>query len=188
MKVAVLVSALLATIACGKHGAAARGSPAEAIEEADGAVEPMDARETAAWARARDGDDGDLARLVDLVGCVGLRERASDARLRGLALRAMAFCPDFSELPWLVDVAATGRDAEASAALEAIVEQAARPRRWTDPEDALELGSGCRSLLAFSRDASRPGGQRAQAVRALRMLADHGCVKRADIPTAVDAR
>jgi hypothetical protein len=127
-------------------------------------------------------------RLADQIGCDVLRVRASDAALRPTAIRAMAFCRDFSELPWLADVATSAGDAEAILALEAIVQQAARGRRSTDPEDATELGEGCRSLLKLARAAGRPRPRRVRAVRALRMLADRGCVKRSDIPSDLDAR
>jgi hypothetical protein len=148
----------------------------------------MDAREAAAWARAGDGDDEDRMRLADLVGCEGLRQRASDPQLRTTAIRSMANCRDFSELPWLAEVAATGTAGDASEALDAIIEQAARRRQATDPEDADELHAGCGTLLALARSADLPASRRVSSIRALRMLADRGCVKRADIPTGLDAK
>jgi hypothetical protein len=148
----------------------------------------MDEREQGAWGQADAGEPQELMRLADLVGCETLRERARSAMLRATALRAMAYCPDFSELPWLADVAATGRDEEAIAALDAVVDQAARPRRSTDPEDADELHAGCAALLVLARATERPRARRVLAIRALRMLADRGCVSRADLPTDLDAR
>ena len=165
----------------------ADGGAATAADDDGGG--PMDAREAAAWSRARDGggDDDDL-RLADLVGCSGLRERASTAALRPTALRAMAYCRDFSELPWMADVGVHGSDADALAVLDAVVEQSARVRRATDPEDADELHTGCGALLDLARAADRSAPRRVRAIRALRMLSDRGCVKRADIPTDLDAK
>ena len=116
----------------------------------------MDAREAAQWAAAegKEVDPEELARLADLVGCEGLRERADVPALRPTALRAMQYCRDFSELPWLAEVATTGSDDEAKEALEAVVELAARPRRATDPEDADELHTGCGALLELARGRS----------------------------------
>jgi len=127
-------------------------------------------------------------RLEDLVGCEGLRERAGRPDLRATAIAAMQYCPDFSELPWLAAVASEGSDADARAALDTIRELAARPRRATDPEDAAELHAGCGALLAIARSTSQKKDRRVGAIDALRMLADRGCVKRAEIPTDVDSK
>jgi hypothetical protein len=173
-------------VASSSGTATARAIDAGADDDAGG---PMDSREADAWARALDGgDDDDDVRLADLVGCTGLRERAGDARLRLTALRAMAYCRDFSELPWLAELGTKGDDAEALAALDAVVEQSARDRRATDPEDADELHTGCATLLSLSRATTRPAARRVRAIRALRMLSERGCVKRADIPTDLDAK
>ncbi len=168
--------------------AAVDGATAAAVDDAG--VAPMDAREASLWTAAggKDADPEDLARLADLVGCTGLRERADDATRRMTALRAMQYCGDFSELPWLAEVATTGKDDEARAALDAAVELAARPRRATDPEDADELHAGCGALLELAKGAERPKERRVGAIRALRMLVDRGCVKKADIPTELDAK
>jgi hypothetical protein len=194
------VTALVALVAlhCGKSappGATASSATASSgagAQATGGAVDdagPMDEREEQAWAQAADaGEPQELIRLTDLVGCETLRERASNASLRTTAVRAMAYCPDFSELPWLADVAAAGREDDAMAALDAIVDQAARPRHATDPDDADELHAGCGALLALARGAERPRARRVLAIRALRMLAERGCVARADIPTDLDAR
>jgi hypothetical protein len=149
----------------------------------------MDERERAQWAAAREGDAEERMRLVDLVGCEGLRERTlAEADLRGVAVAAMAYCSDFAELPWLAEVAAGKNDSDARAALDAIGQLAARPRRATDPEDASELHEGCAALLAMARETGRPKERRVLAIRALRMLAERGCVSRADIPGDLDAR
>ncbi|HEX3345129.1 MAG TPA: hypothetical protein VHS09_11185 [Polyangiaceae bacterium] len=165
------------------------GAAATAAGTDDAGAAPMDAREAMAWtaATAKDADADDLARLADLVGCEGLRERSDDASRRLTALRAAQFCRDFSELPWLAEVAASGTDEEARAALDAAVELAARPRRATDPDDADELHVGCGALLDLARGPERPRERRVLAIRALRMLVDRGCVKKTDIPTDLDA-
>lgn len=192
---AAATAAALAGAACGKTSRAAAPDAAEAVAPRgsvgeDGGLEPMGDRERAAWKEAADsGEPSEILRLADLVGCSGLRERAAgDPSLTALAVRAMRHCPDFTELPWLADVAMTGTDDLAAEALDSIVDQAARPRRAVDPEDAEELHAGCATLLALARAADRPRPRRIGAVRALRMLADRGCVARADIPTDVDAK
>ncbi|HEX8791048.1 MAG TPA: hypothetical protein VF765_08840 [Polyangiaceae bacterium] len=161
---------------------------AAAAEGDDGAV-PMDARETAQWAAAKEGDPEELMRLADLVTCTGLHERAvQQADLKGTALAAARYCRDFSELPWLAQVGAEGSDADARAALEAVDDLAARPRRSVDPDDADELHTGCAALLTLARKTDAPRDRRVLAIRGLRMLADYGCVKRPDIPTDLDAK
>jgi hypothetical protein len=100
----------------------------------------------------------------------------------------MSYCDDFSELPWLTSIAASAKDGEAIEALDAILDQAARPRRPTDPEDAQELWTGCQALLALSKSTGQPRPRRVMAVRALRMLSERGCVKRAEIPSDLDAK
>jgi hypothetical protein len=149
---------------------------------------PTDPREIEAWKRAEQGGDEDRIRLEDLLGCERLREAAEHPQLRATAIQAMAYCGDFSMLPWLVEIAASAQGDEAIEALDAIVEQAARPRRATDPEDANELGEGCHSLLDLARAHRQPPARRARAVRALRMLAERGCVNRDEIPRDLDAK
>jgi hypothetical protein len=176
---------------CGKKenavdAGAPTGSVSEGQELPDAA--PMSEREAAQWEAAKEGEDAELMRLVDLVGCEGLEQRAGTKELRATALAAMAYCPEFTELPWLARVGMEGNDADARAALEAVVEQAARPRRSTDPEDAEELHAGCQTLLALAKDASRPKERRVLAVNALRMVSERGCVKAGEIPTELDAK
>ena len=186
----------LAAVHCGKATtpSALASSPtdarvgAEVARAVDDDAAPMDEREEEAWTQADAGEPQELMRLTDLVGCETLEERAHDSIFRRRALRAMAYCPDFSELPWLADVATSGGDDDAIAALGAVVDQAARPRHATDPEDADELHTGCGALLALARATDRPRARRVLAIRALRMLADRGCVARADIPTDLDSR
>jgi hypothetical protein len=138
---ALALLAALLVAACGRSSSpnaslAAAGPPVVAAEEV-GPLLPMDEREAAQWAAAseNEGDPDDLMRLADRVGCVGLRERASRAEFRFTALRAMEYCTDFSELPWLAQVGTGGSDVEARAALDAIGQIAARPRRAVDAED-----------------------------------------------------
>jgi hypothetical protein len=201
-RVVALALSVLASVNCGKSTAPSASMPSASLLDGAGAaprpasagddagVSPPDARETAAWAAAgaRDRDPEDLARLADLVGCEGLREQADQAERRETAIRAMEYCGDFSELPWLAQVATSGSDDEARAALDAVVELSAMPRRATDPEDADELHLGCGALLDLARGAQRPKERRVLAIRALRMLSERGCVKRSDIPTELDAR
>jgi hypothetical protein len=187
---ALFASAVIAALHCGKttspsgRASQSAGGAEQGVDQAG----PMDEREVEAWAQADAGEAPELMRLTDLVGCETLRERASDPARRAEALRAMAYCPDFSELPWLAAVGVTGRDDDAALALEAIVDQAGRPRRSTDPEDADELHAGCGALLGLARATGRPRARRVLAVRALRMLAERGCVARGDIPTDLDAK
>jgi hypothetical protein len=199
-----LIPLLPAAIGAGCGKGAANASPASSssaavalqLVDAGGAAAtddddgggPMDPRESEAWARAQDGGDDDDVRLADLVGCSGLRERAATAALRATAIRAMAYCRDFSELPWLADVGAHGNDPEALSALDAVVDQSARVRRATDPEDADELHTGCAALLDLAKATDRPAPRRVRAIRALRMLSDRGCVRRSDIPTDLDVK
>ena len=80
-----------------------------------------------------------------------------------------------------------GPDAEASIAAASLAEAAARPRTARAPEEADELVTACTRLLAIARDGKRPRARRVAAVRALRMLAERGCVRREDVPSDVDA-
>jgi hypothetical protein len=192
--------ALVFFVACGKGKATTAATPsassAEGVADAgvaptesdDGSM-PMDAREAAQWAAAKEGEPEELMRLAQLVTCTGLHERAvQQPELRPTALAAARYCRDFSELPWLAQVGAEGSDADARAALAAIGDLAARPRRSVDPEDADELHGGCATLLALARKTDAPRERRVLAIHALRMLADYGCVKRPDIPTDLDAK
>lgn len=166
---------------------ASSGSAAATPEAGEEPDDRMDARESAQWAAARDGEPEELMRLADLEGCEGLRRRASLPDLLGTAVLAMQYCRDFSELPFLAQIGAEGSDAEAHAALSSAVALAARPRQAVDPEDADELHVGCAALLSLARATARPRERRVLAIRSLRMLAEYGCVKRADIPADLDA-
>ena len=161
---------------------------ASAASMPDATVPTVDGRIVELWLRARDGDGAELARLVDEEGSLGLVERGADPQLRLTALRALAYAKDFVGLPWLSEVAEEGSDADAALALDAAIELAARPRRDTDPEDADELHDGCTRLFELSKKETAPKERRIGAIRALRMLADRGCVKRDQIPKDLDAR
>jgi hypothetical protein len=147
----------------------------------------MSEREARAWSAAKEGDPDEAMRLADLVGCTGLRERAAQVGLRSTAIRSMEYCADFSELPWLVQVGVEAEEGEARDALNAVVMLAARRRAANDPEDAEELHAACAALLTLAKDGDRPRGRRVLAVRALRMLADRGCVRPAEIPRDFDS-
>ena len=148
----------------------------------------MDAREAGLWARAKDGEGDDVARLADYEGSAGLVERASSPDLRATAIRAAGDCRDFGALPWLASVAADVDDESAMAALDSVAELASQRRRSVDPEDASELRDGCDRLLALAKDTGRARPRRVVAIRALRMLVDRGCVDATQIPTDVDAK
>lgn len=141
------------------------------------------------WARAKDGDDDELARLARVEGAHGLEERAASAPYRLTALGAMAFTPGFSAFPTLGAAAEKGTDDEARAAVSSADAIASRKRAQVDPEDDDELASGCASLLAAAKNVKRVREIRVGAVRALRMLVDRPhCVPAAQIPTDVDAK
>ncbi len=191
-RVVVLIAALtipLVTLAC------PRKSPTRAdAGQGDGgdaaAAEPRDPRETELWERAEDGEADDLARLADRVGTDGLIETAANTAgtERQTALRALGFTADLSALSFLADVGTKGSDPDAQAALDSAAAIAAQPRRQVDPEYALELHAGCAELLALAKDEKRPRLRRVAAIRALRMLAERGCVKREEIPADLDAK
>jgi hypothetical protein len=193
----LLLFAVFAAVDCGKGSTPAISATASASGSAaasgcvacdDAGVAAMDPQEADAWMRAKEGDEDDRLRLADLVGCGGLEDGAARADLRMTAIQAMAYCRDFTELPWLAGIAGGDDEAQAIAALESVVDLAARPRRAVDPEDADELHGGCAALLALARAPERSLDRRALAVRALRMLVDRGCVKAADIPSELVAR
>jgi hypothetical protein len=185
-----------AALACGKGSTAATvaASPSSAIARDGGLTQleggvpsPEDPLVTDLWTRAGEGDGADLARLYDAVGSDALIDASPVASRRTAALRALAFADDFTPLPFLAKVAASGTDADARVALESVASLAARPRLATDPDDALEIHDGCAQLLALAKDVKRPVARRVLAVSALRLLADRGWVLAADVPTDLDA-
>jgi hypothetical protein len=182
-----LLGAALAISGCPKKTApVAEAGPVDAGPEA--AVLVGDTRLEELWARAKDGEADDLARLADHEGSMALEEQGTDPSRRLTALRAAGFAGDLAALPWLAEVGTSGTDEEATAALASAAELAAQPRRSVDPEDALELRAGCDKLLALARGIERPKARRVGAIRVLRMLQDRGCAKPEEIPTDLDAR
>jgi hypothetical protein len=177
-------------VACGRG--AVRPADGGLIADAAVAFVRADPKREELWTRAKGGDPGDLARLADAEGESGLAERGgADPASRMTALRAMAFAPDpgaFAGLPFLAEAAGGGDDAQAGAALDSAIDLAARPRRAIDPEDAAEMKAGCDALLALAKDPKGPRSRRVNAIRALRMLAERGCVDPAALPTDLDAR
>jgi hypothetical protein len=190
----------VALAACGRSAPSGSGASTSAstttatsssAAPASSALAPLDGMALDLWARAKDGEADDLARLANREGGGGLVTRASaEPAWRLTALRAMAYAEEpgvFAEFPWLTRAAKGADEAEANAALESVIDIAARPRRAVDPEDAAELREGCNTLLALAKDAQSPRARRISSIRALRMLVDRGCVKDADIPTDLDA-
>ena len=122
-------------------------------------------------------------RLEDLVGCAGLRSRGERSELRAAALRAMQYCPDFSELSWLANVARDGQDAEARLALEDASTSSPRaPGGPPIPRTATKCTPAAVRSWTLANDPSRARPLRLLAIRALRMLTDRGCVAPADGP------
>jgi hypothetical protein len=180
---------LLAASGCPrKPPSAAEAGSVEAGAGAGVDAAVRDPRLDELWERAGDGEADDLARLADREGTDGLVERARSPAQRMTALQAIGYTGDLAALPFLAEVATKGSDAEAEAALSSASQIAAEPRRATDPEDALELHEGCAALLALAKDVTRPRPRRVGSIRALRMLAERGCVKREDIPADLDVR
>jgi len=178
-----------------------RGAPASPARAASPAISAVAASSTSTaapravrdepvgelWSRAEDGEADDLARLAQREGATGLVDAARGRkRMPVVALRALAFAEGLSALPYLAEAASGADEKEADAALESLAAIAARPRVAVDPEDAVEMKEGCDALLALARDAARPRGRRAAAVRFLRMMSDRGCARAADVPTDVD--
>jgi hypothetical protein len=193
--VAVVTSFALAGIGifatcggCRRSGPASGDTALPATDpEPDGAT-PKAARppprDPLLWANAKDGDPEDLATLATHEGAAGLVEAAADPELRLIAIRALAYAPGFSQLPFLARVAKGASADEAREALDAVVDLAARPRTSEDPEDAPELDEGCKELAALARDPKGERARRVPTIRALRMLPCPAM----DIPTDLDAR
>jgi hypothetical protein len=162
--------------------------PAVVAKPVEAGPPPAPADGDLLWARAKDGEVEDLARLAQREGSVGLAEASSQAERRLTAIRAMAYVEGAEALPWLANVATSGNEEEAGAALESVLTIASRPRAAVDPEDAVELREGCDKLLALAKDAKATRARRVASVSALRMLAERGCVDKKEIPADLDAR
>lgn len=191
---AVVVAGITLLLGCG------RGTPTGGTATPQGAAEAAawvrapaatprvrTSSEEELWARAKDGDADDLARLADREGATGLVERGDDAAFRDTAIGALAYADGLSALPWLAERASEDGDG-ATRALDTIADIAARRRRADDPEDALELRAACDKLLALARDKERPTSRRVAAIGSLRMLAERGCVRSTDIPKELDGK
>jgi hypothetical protein len=194
---AFLLHFLVVTAACGKSASSAapgvssgesKSAPSAVVEAGAPAIDPV---ALDLWTRAKDnvatGDGDDLARLADRENLSGLLARAEDPAWRATAIHAMAYVDGFEALPWLAKVARAAPNEDALAALDAIEDIAARPRRAVDPEDAAEMKSGCDSLLALAKQSDAARARRIIAIRALRMLSERGCVAPAEIPADLDA-
>jgi hypothetical protein len=184
-----LLSFVFAVAACRRSPRSSAALAASVM--ADLPVTPryvMDPARASAWQLAKQGEEGDRIRLADEVGCTGLREGGGDPALRPTAIRAMAYCGDFSELGWLASMAVSGPKDDALAALDSAVALAANSRRAVDPEDADGLAAGCKVLSAVAQDSERSASERALAERALAMLAERGCAAPAGTSFRTDAR
>lgn len=136
------------------------------------------------WELAKDGEEEDLATLAVHEGAVGLIEGAGRADQRMTAIKAMAYARGWAQLPYLATTAAGKDDAEAKAALESVIDLAARPRSSEDPEDKPELEEGCAKLVDLAKAADRDKARRVMALRALRMMP---CPK-SELPSDLDAK
>lgn len=203
----VAAGGLAAWCGCGSHGAGS-GSARTGADARDGGALAAGAAGAAnanaaaivavppgedlwASAKASDYEADDLARLADREGAGGLVEGVkADPSRRRAAVLALAFTGDdgFVGLPYLAEVAATGDEADARAAVESADRLAARPRRAVDPEDAPELRAGCDRMLVVAKDPARPRAVRVGAVRALKMLEDRGCVRDGDLPAELNTK
>ena len=195
---AALAGGGLFAAACGRSGAVGnteagaprRGASTASVSAAASAAATGDERLDVLWAAAAaapEGEADELLRLAHYAGSPGLVEAAQAGRSAVVAARALAFTDDFVGAPFLADLARTGAPEEAAAALDALLELAAQPRRAVDPEDAAELRRAALGLRDLAHDAKAPRAHRVAAVRALRMLADRGCVRDGEIPSDVDA-
>jgi hypothetical protein len=174
-----------ATVAASPSAAVVRDAQVDAVSAVSEA--PEDPLVTDLWTRAAEGDADDLARLEDAVGSDALVEESPVGARRMIALQALAYSEDLTPLPFLANVATSGTDAEAAAALESAASIAAEPRRARDPDDALEAHAGGELLLALAKDATRPVARRALAVRVLRLLEGRSGVPAGEVPTGLDA-
>lgn len=161
--------------------------PALPVAEPDASVEKasrVTPRDPLMWGNAKEGEAEDLATLATHEGAAGLVEAAADPELRATAIRAMPYAAGYSHLPFLARLAKGTNADEARAALDVVVDLAARPRTSEDPEDAEELEEGCKALASIATDAKSERARRVPAIRALRMLP---CPK-LELPADLDAK
>jgi hypothetical protein len=192
---AVWLSAAVALLAacngCNKSGpggtAAAGSAPFAALLPPDAAAPVRGPEVEDLWTRAKEGEEDDVVRLARREGVLGLEERGAHPAYRATAARALGFTEGYGALPWLAQVGASD-DPDAAIALDAAVSLATQARKQRDPDDAEDLRTGCDKLLELAKNAAASRKKRVAAVRALRMLADTGALKAADIPADVDAK
>jgi hypothetical protein len=180
----VLALTMVAALGCGRGQGTTAGSPKGPL--ADGSASsaatvapPRTEQDETLWARAKEGEPDELARLAHREGPAGLIERGARPEWRRTAIQALAYSDSSTNLwvalPWLAEVADGPNAEEAQLAVETSAALASRPRRAVDPEDAVELRAGCDRLTAVAKNAQRPKPVRVGAIRTLRMLADFGC-------------
>jgi len=142
------------------------------------------------WRRAADEDPMDLARLADREGAGGLLDGLEEGGPLGLvALKALPFADDaeaaYQRLGEIVGQMDPGESPPVVAAVQAI---ALRPRRQVEPVDPPGARSCALALLVIAEKKSLPNNVRAQAITALRLLAERGAVDAGAIPADLDAR
>lgn len=173
---------------CGRNNQTAvtpkASGSASASETGDSGAPAVTIAPERLWDLAKDGEEEDLATLAVHEGAAGLVEGAARPEQRLTAIKAMAYARGWAHLPFLATAALGKDDAEAAAALESVVDLAARPRTSEDPEDAAELAEGCEKLVVLAKAAEREKPRRVQAIRALRMMP---CPK-TELPADLDAR
>jgi hypothetical protein len=142
------------------------------------------------WRRALDGDPIDLARLADREGAGGLLEGLEEGGPIGLtALAALPSADDADAAYQRLGEIVRQLDPTATApVLGAIIDIAARPRRQTEPLDPPGLRSCAEVLLKLAEQKSLPKTVRAQAISALRLLAERGAVVVSSIPSDLDPK
>jgi hypothetical protein len=144
--------------------------------------------EDALWRAAETQDEAALARLAIHYGALGLEESAAATPSRlPTALRAAGYAEGLHATAWLAR-AVSHAGVERESALSALHEIAARKRLQHDPEDAPELKEACLTLSTFATGSEGTAEERARTVAILRMLADYGCMMRAQITNKLDSK
>jgi hypothetical protein len=142
------------------------------------------------WQRAASQDPLDLARLADREGAGGLLEGLEEGGPLGLvALAALPFADDAdAAFQRLGEIVRQIDPVESSPVVSAITAIALRPRRQTEPVDPPGLRSCAHVLLDVAQKKSLAAALRAEAITALRLLAEKGAIEQSLIPTDLDAR
>ena len=184
---------VLAILACRGSGSrqAFDGAPPPSIGS-DGAR--LDAQSARArddlWQLAAAGDAADLARLADREGAAGLLEGLEEGGPTGIvALEALPFTDDAEAAYQRLGEILRQVDADQSAPfVRAVGAIARRPPRQSEPVDPEGMRFCAQALLALSRRTNAPASLRAQAISALRLLAERHAVDPAAIPTDLDPK